>query len=123
MTISAINLELIKSYIPQTKREGLAGYSNKANYYGAFIDNKLIGFCSIQYYNKTAKFNNLYIFKEHRRNGYFRELLDFRIKEAKANNCTNIIASCTKMSLPEYLNRGAIITREYKICTNIKLAI
>jgi predicted GNAT family acetyltransferase len=123
MIISAINLELIQPYISQTKREGMAGYSNKAEYYGAFINNDLIGFTSIQYYNKKAKFNNHYIFKEHRGNGYFKELLDFSINTVKANGCTEVIASCTNMSLNEYLKRGAIIEKEYKICTNIKLAI
>lgn len=123
MIISKISLELIQPYIAQTKKEGMAGYSNKANYYGCYIDNQLVGFASIQFYNKKAKFNNTYVFKEFRRKGYFKELLDFRIKEAKSNGCTHIVAACTKMSLPEYIKRGAIIERQYKICTNIKLAI
>ena len=123
MIIIPISLNIIESYISETKKEGMAGYSNKANYFGCYIDNQLVGFASIQYYNKKAKFNNTYVFKEFRRNGYFRELLDFRIKEAKSNGCTHIVAACTKMSLPEYIKRGAIIEREYKICTNIKLTI
>jgi hypothetical protein len=123
MIISAINLELIQPYIAQTKQEGMAGYSSNAEYYGGFIDNKLIGFTSIQYYGKKAKFNNHYIFKEYRGNGYFKEFLDFSIWKAKVNGCTEVIAACTKMSIKEYLKRGAIIEREYKICTNIKLTI
>lgn len=123
MIISAINLELIQPYIAQTKREGMAGYSSKAEYYGAFVENKLVGFTSIQYYGKKAKFNNHYIFKEHRGNGYFKELLEFSIWKAQLNGCTEVIAACTKMSIREYLKWGAVIEREYKICTNIKLTI
>lgn len=123
MIIMPISLNVIQPYVTQTKKEGMAGYSNKADYYGAFVDNQLVGFTSIQYYGKKAKFNNHYIFKEFRGNEYFKMLLDYSIVKAKANGCTEVVAACTKMSLREYLNRGAIIEREYKICTNIKLSI
>lgn len=123
MIISAIKLELIQPYIAETKREGMAGYSNKAEYYGGFVDNKLIGFTSIQLYGKKAKFNNSYVFKEYRGNGYYKKLLDYRIELVKQMGCNEIVASCTKMSLPEFLKRGAVIEKEFKICTNVKIKL
>ena len=123
MIILPISLHMIAPYIKQTQKEGMAGYSERAIYYGGFVNDTLIGFTSIQYYNNKAKFNNHYIFKDYRGNGYFKKLLDFSILEAKSKGCNEVIAACTKMSLPEYLKRGAVIEKEYKICTNIKLHI
>lgn len=123
MIIEQISLQEITPYIKATQREGMAGYSKNAIYYGGYVDNQLVGFTSIQYYNKKAKFNNHYIFHLYRGNGYFKQLLEFSISQAKEKGCTEIVAACTKMSLNEYLKRGAVIEREYKICTNIKLAI
>lgn len=123
MEIKRIDLESIMLYIPLTKKEGMAGFSDKAVYYGAFVGEVLVGFTSIQYYSNKAKFNNHYIFKSHRGKGYFKRLLDFSIQEAKSVGCNTIVAACTQMSLAEYIKRGATIEKVYKICTNIKMII
>jgi len=123
MIIKQIPLDYIKQYIAETKREGMAGYSEKAIYYGAFLDDILVGFSSIQFYSDKAKFNNSYIFKEYRGMGYYKKLLDFRFNEARMNGCKSIVASCTKMSIREFIKRGAIIEKEFKICTNVKIIL
>lgn len=122
--IKPIELRTIAGYIPLTKAEGMAGYSDKAKYYGLFSDmGVLIGFTSIQFYSTKAKFNNHYIFKPFRRKGMFKQLMDFSIEVCKQRGIKEIVATCTAMSLPEYLKRGATITKQYKRYTAITLSI
>lgn len=123
LSIKPIKLSDINEYIAQTKREGMAGFSEKAHYYGAYVNDVLVGFTSIQYFANKVKFNNHYIFNEYRGRGYFRQMLNFSINTARSKGYNLVEAACTKMSINEYIKRGAVIIREYKICTNIKLEI
>jgi predicted acetyltransferase len=123
MTIRLITLESVKPYILETKKEGMAGYSRFAAYYGAFEGDELVGFTSIQKFGNKAKFNNHYIFPQHRGKGYFKQLLDFSLDKVKSLGFTEVVAACTKMSIKEYLKRGATVEKEFKICTNVKLKI
>lgn len=124
ISIKPITLDSISQYIPQTKREGMAGYSEKAEYYGAFINGELAGFRSIQYYgNKKAKFNNMYVFRDFRGRGIFKAMFQFALEKAKEKGCETIVASCTSMSLNYYRKQGAVVTKYHKICTDVMIKI
>lgn len=122
--IKEISLKDISEYIPLTKAEGMAGFSTHAIYYGVFSDmNVLIGFTSIQYYSGKAKFNNHFIFKPFRKKGLFKQLMDYSIMKCRDKGIHTIVATCTAMSLPEYLKRGASITKQYKKYTAVTLSV
>ena len=119
-----ISLLSLEPYIKQTQKEGMAGYSEKAAYFGAYVDNIMVGFTSIQpYATKTCKFNNHYIFPEFRGNGHFKAMLDWSIWKAKETGYDYAVAACTSMSIKQYLKRGAVVTKTFKICTNVKLPL
>jgi GNAT superfamily N-acetyltransferase len=121
--IKRINLDDIRHFTSMTKKEGMAGFSERAEYYGYFFENRLCGFTSIQFYGKKAKFNNHYVFKEYRGIGIFKAMFEFSYEYCKEIGCQKIVAACTAMSLPYYLSRGAKVVKEYKICTNVELDI
>jgi predicted GNAT family acetyltransferase len=120
ISIEPISLDLIRQYIAQTKREGMAGYSEKADYYGAFFNGELAGFTSIQYYgNQKVKFNNHYVFRNFRGRGVFKEMFAFSLQKIITEGYKTIIASCTSMSLNYYRKHGAVVTKYHKICTDV----
>lgn len=117
--IQKIPLDSIRIYISETKKEGMAGFSENAEYFGLFTDNILAGFTSIQQYGiNKVKFNNHYILKEYRGRGYFKLLFSFSKEYAKGRK---IIATCTEMSLQHYLSNGAKITKQYKHYTSVEI--
>lgn len=124
ISIEGITLDSIRQYIPQTKREGMAGYSEKAEYYGAFVNGELAGFTSVQYYgNKKVKFNNHYVFRNYRGKGIFKEMFNFSYAKIVKEGYDTIIASCTSMSLNYYRKQGAVVTKYHKICTDVMIKI
>lgn len=119
-SIEPITLDSIRQFIPQTKREGMAGYSEKAHYYGVFVGGELAGFTSIQYYgNKKAKFNNHYVFRNYRGRGIFKLMFNFSLHKIMQEGYKTVIASCTSMSLNYYRKHGAQVTKYHKICTDV----
>lgn len=120
--IKVISLDEIRQYIPKTKTEGMAGYSERAHYYGIYDEaGTIVGFTSILWFSHKAKFNNHYIFPEYRCKGYFKEALDFSIERVRISGRDVIEATCTKMSLREYMKRGARIVKSYKKYTAVKI--
>lgn len=122
VSIKPITLDSIRQYIAQTKREGMAGYSEKAHYFGAFVGDELAGFTSIQYYgNQKVKFNNHYVFRNFRGRGIFKEMFTFSLQKIMIEGYKTIIASCTSMSLNYYRKHGAVVTKYHKICTDVMI--
>ena len=59
----------------------------------------------------------------YRRQGYYKEAFDFRIAVSLANGYTKLIAVCTAKSLPEWIKRGAKITKQFKMFTAVELEL
>jgi predicted acetyltransferase len=115
--IKEINIADIKEYIKEAQNYGLL-FSNKTNLYALYIENKIVGFTGIIFYKEKAIFKNHYILKEHRGNGYFKQLLDFSLKKTKDKKI--IEATCTSMSINEYLKRGFKIIQTYRLYKKVR---
>lgn len=105
--------------------EGLAGFSDKAIYYGYFLQfsKKPIGIASIQVYRNKIKFNNAYVDPSSRRKGIYKRLFEHRLEVSRSLGATLIEATCTKSSVRFWIKRGAVIVRAYKNYTKVHLYI
>ncbi len=113
MKIEKIKEPLSSSLISCSKKEGLT-FCKSTDYYGLFDSDNLLAITGIIWYSNKAIFKNHYVFPEHRGNGYFKILLDYSIELVKERDINKIEATCTNMSIREYLKRGAKIIKEYK---------
>lgn len=105
------------------QREGLAGFSPNAEYYGITVGDRIVAITSIQYFAHHAKFNNHYVVPEHRRQGLLKLMMNFSIAEVLKRGISIVTATCTEKSLPEYLKRGAVVTKRYKYFTAVQLKL
>lgn len=106
--------------IPNKKEAEKSGlhFCKSTKIYGIFIDNELAGYAGLILKKDKAIFKNAFIFKGFRGSGLFKKLIDFRIEATKDKKI--IEATCTKMSLNEYLKRGFKIVQEYKLYTKVR---
>jgi GNAT superfamily N-acetyltransferase len=90
-------------------------FNDLADYFALFIEEKIVGYCSIKQKNfKSAIFKTAFVFPEHRRKGYLRFMVNERLKIVKSFGIIKVEANCTKQSLNVHLSLGAKITKEYK---------
>ena len=75
--------------------------------------NLLVAMCGAIWYKGTCKFKNTYVVPQCRTKGVFKHMIDFRIEEARKRKIRLINTICTKMSINEYLRRGATKVRYY----------
>jgi predicted acetyltransferase len=104
--------------VEESKRSNLC-FNNNTDYYLLLKDNVEVGFTGFQYYKDKVVFKNHYIYNEYRGKGYFKEMLDISIDMIKKNGYKKIEATCTKMSINEYIKRRAVIIKEYKLFTKV----
>lgn len=98
-------------------------YTDKTSYFKLMVDNQVIGFTGFIVYKNKLVFKNSFIHPDHRRKGYFAQIQDFRIDKARKVGVKFIEATCTKMSLPDYIKRGASVLKEYKLYTKVRLDV
>jgi superfamily II DNA or RNA helicase len=95
---------------------------NRINDKKLHLDNIGLVIIDEAHYNSFRKllssFKNAFIFQGFRGSGLFKKLIDFRIEATKDKKI--IEATCTKMSLNEYLKRGFKIVQEYKLYTKVR---
>lgn len=115
--IKEINQTDIEKYIKEAESYGLL-FSENTKLYALFIENKIVAFTGILFYKNKAIFKNHYVPKEHRGSGYFKVLLDFSIKKTKS--LKTIEATCTRMSINEYLKRGFKIVQTYRLYQKVR---
>lgn len=89
-------------------------FSADADYFAAYIDDELVGCAAIKGSGATVNFKAEYVRPEFRGKGAWRALFDRRREESIRRGHRTIRAHCTPMSLPAYLNRGAVPGRTYK---------
>ena len=104
--------------IPNWIRERAIGegilINNKCKYYGAFIDEVMVGFCGILFYQDSALLKCLYVLLEYRNQGIGSALVVFQLKEIGGKGIDRAIAHCTLNSLSIYQRYGAEIVQKYK---------
>ncbi len=88
-------------------------------YFGIFDDDCMVGYAGVILYKNKIIDKNIYIYPQYRGRGYFKYFLDWRKNFAKEKNIKKIEATCTKMSINEYLKRGFETKEKYKNCTKV----
>ena len=101
------------------EKSGLV-FCKSVKLYGLFVDNKLQAFTGILLYKNKAIFKNHYVPKINRGKGYFKILLNFSIDICKKLNIKIVEATCTKMSIRAYLDKGFTIVKQYKNYTKVR---
>lgn len=117
--IKKINYTDIEKYVNDAIKSGLI-FCNKTILYGLYIDNEIVAFTGIIFYKNKAIFKNHYVLMENRGRGYFKTLLEYSINLCLQLEIKIIEATCTKMSINEYLKRGFQITKQYKLYTKLR---
>ncbi len=103
----------VESLIVAGRKEGLA-FSPSTELFMARLNGVIVGLCGIVHYRGHSKLKNFYVLPAHRRQGYFRQMLDFLLIKAREAQSKYVEATATALSLPEFLNRGATVKRTYK---------
>jgi predicted acetyltransferase len=117
--IKGILIEQLNPYISDAKKSGLV-FNKSTNFYGLYIDNRLCGFTGLVISSNKAIFKNHYVMPNERGNGYFKMMLSFSIDIVKSMGIKTIEATCTPMSVKEYLNRGFKVVKQYKVYTKVR---
>lgn len=118
-SIKKIDFSDIEKYVSDAKKSGLI-FCNKTILYGLFIEDEIVGFTGIIFYKNKAIFKNHYVTIINRGKGYFVTLLDYSMKLCFQMGIKNIEATCTKMSLSQYIKKGFTIIKQYKLYTKVR---
>lgn len=116
MTIRAIPFEAIARYKNADKN---LAFCKNTDYFGLYDSGVFVGFAGLLLYPNKAVDKNIYVLPDYRGNGYFKAWLDWRAEYLKRNGINKIEATCTAMSLREYLKRGAVVVKRYRLYTKV----
>ena len=92
-------------------------FRNDVDYIGYFIHNELVGIAATENKKNKTILRSAFVCHSYRGQGIYHELVKYRMIHAKHKT---IEMTCTKMSLPYHLKRGATIIREFKNYTKVK---
>lgn len=118
-SIKKINFSNIEKYVSDAKKSGLI-FCNKTILYGLYIEDEIVAFTGIIFYKNKAIFKNHYVPIINRGKGYFKILLDYSYKLCIQMGIKTIEATCTKMSLNQYIKKGFVIIKQYKLYTKVR---
>lgn len=115
--ILATDFSEIRQYFEAGKKEQLT-FCNNTQYFAIFEGDIMVGFTGIlKYANKTI-FKNHYVLPEHRGKGYFKTMLRYCLDNYKGL----IEATCTKMSINQYISLGFEPIKQFKNgCVKVRL--
>lgn len=111
--VKPIELKDIEPFLPEAKKAGLT-FNKSTNYYGCFKGDKIVGFTGIMFYKNKAVFKNHYVPKEHRGNGYFKEMFEYSLTKTKIKRIKIVEATCTNMSIKLYYAYGFNPVKKFK---------
>ncbi len=118
--ITKVDLNTLSDYIPLAKRSNLV-FCDNTDYYAMYRENEIVAFCGVLKYKNKWVFKNEFTLEEHRGNGYHKQLMNFRIRMAKELGVKRIEATCTKMSINNYIKYGFKVIHEYKNYKKLRL--
>lgn len=107
------------NYIIEAKKSGLV-FCNNTIMYGIYNNDVMVGFCGMLLNKKKATFKNIFVLQEFRGNGYFKNLLTYMIVLCQQMGIKVIEATCTKMSFNEFIKRGFVPIKKYKLYTKVR---
>jgi len=118
--IISITANAIEQYKIDAIKLGLH-FCQKTHYWGYYYEKELKGFTGILWYKHKAVFKNHFVPLKYRRQGVFADLFNFSVSQVKQAHIAIIEANCSKESLPLYLKKGAVITKQYKDWTKVQI--
>lgn len=101
------------------KKHGLM-FKENTNYVGYYIKKELVAVAGYDVLKSKCIIRSAYVIEEHRGCGIYDKLVQHRIALLKEKGHKKFELTCTKMSLPYHLKRGAEIVKEYKHYTKIR---
>jgi hypothetical protein len=110
MEIREVTLNDIKQYKSEAEKSDLTFCLN-TRYYGLFNNNELVSFIGILFYANKNIIKNIYVPPANRGKGYFKKMLDYCMS-VEAHKRKE--ASCTPMSINQFLKIGFKVMRKYK---------
>jgi predicted GNAT family acetyltransferase len=120
--IISITPQAIDDYKIDAIKLGLH-FCQKTHYWGFYDGAELKGFTGILWYKHKAVFKNHFVPLKHRRQGIFADLFDFSLSQVKQAHIKTIEANCSADSLPLYIKKGAVITKQYKDWTKVQISL
>ena len=111
--IKPISIDRIEPYFDDARKERLTFIPN-VEYFGAFSEEKIVGFCGIKWKEKHALSKSIFVLPHYRKQGVGKDLISYTLNLAKEKNKSAVVASCTVPSLPIFIALGAVITKQYK---------
>jgi GNAT superfamily N-acetyltransferase len=117
--IQRVDFEVISPHQKEAERSGLC-FAKNTIYFANFKENILTGFIGALVYPKKIIIKNIYVLGDHRGKGHFKKMLDFILSNYP--ECRIFEATCTTMSLTEFLRRGFKVSRRYKQYTKVVLS-
>ena len=119
--IPTTEADVVRS-MPLIRKAGLY-FSPSTQLYLVQDDEKPVGACGIVWFATSCKFKNQYVQPVYRGKGYFRAIMDFSIQEALNRGIHVVDATCTLMSVNEYIKRGAVIVHRYKTAGLVRVRL
>lgn len=101
------------------KRHGLMFHEN-TNYVGYYIKKQLVAVAGYDVLKSKCIIRSAYVLEEHRGKGLYDELVQHRITLLKDKGHSKFELTCTQMSLPYHLKRGAKVVKEFKKYTKVR---
>lgn len=86
-------------------------------------DDKILGFCGIDFQHSKAVFKNDYVLPEYRGNGLWGVMFEYRKLVAQLRGAKLIEANCTDMSVNLYKRAGAQVIKEYTDLTKVRITL
>jgi hypothetical protein len=105
------NLDIVlPAYVMLGKREGLI-FGKGIEFYGAYLDNVIVGFCGIKRMKSLAWLKCDYVFGDYRRRGVLMEMINYRLELLKDYKI--IRANCTPKATGAHIKSGAKVIKIY----------
>jgi len=115
--ILPISYDEIIQYKKLAEQSGLC-FAKNTIYFANYNNGNLVGFFGIIQFKNKIIIKNIFIFETYRGNGYFKEMLDFAVSQSHGKK---IEATCTEMSIKEFVRRGFKLVKKYNYYTKVVL--
>jgi len=121
LTVSQMSFEEIAPIVPIVRKGHMrVRNTERTIWFGAKIDDELVGIVSCVLYEEYIFYNTDFVKKEFRNQGIYRKLFEERDKYASTLKTKKIKAKCTPYSIRYYLKNGFTVTGMRKSITFVE---